>query len=112
MLAPFRQDGWRERVFVAWVGLRGAVPIVLAAYPVLRGVPSGEQVFDIVSRHRLHFDHTSHTGVVLHMLSAVGDLGNLGATAIANTAAEADALYNRFVAVLDEEAHRSLQVEH
>jgi hypothetical protein len=70
-----------------------------------------EQVFDIVSRHRLHFDQTSQTGVVLHMLSAVGDLGNLGVTAIANTAAEAEALYNRFVGVLDEEARRSLLLE-
>ncbi len=46
-LAPFRYP-WRERAFIAWVGLRGAVPIILAAYPVLRGVPQGEQVFHLV----------------------------------------------------------------
>ena len=39
---------WRERVFAAWVGLRGAVPIVLATYPVLRGVPAGDEVFHLV----------------------------------------------------------------
>lgn len=39
---------WQERVFVAWVGLRGAVPIILAAYPVLRGVPHAEEVFHLV----------------------------------------------------------------
>ena len=47
VLAPFRGP-WRERLFVAWVGLRGAVPIVLAAYPVLRGVPSGDELFHLV----------------------------------------------------------------
>jgi cell volume regulation protein A len=37
-----------ERVFVAWVGLRGAVPIVLATYPAILGVPGGDHVFDLV----------------------------------------------------------------
>jgi cell volume regulation protein A len=47
VLAPFRPP-WREGAFVSWVGLRGAVPIVLAAYPVLRGVPSGDEIFHLV----------------------------------------------------------------
>jgi cell volume regulation protein A len=47
VLAPFRMP-WREQLFVAWVGLRGAVPIVLASYPVLRGVPEGDQIFHLV----------------------------------------------------------------
>jgi hypothetical protein len=68
-----------------------------------------DDLFDVVSRHRLHFDHTSQTGVVLHMLSAVGDVGRLGVTAIADTPDQADALYQRFVAVLDEEAARALK---
>jgi cell volume regulation protein A len=38
----------RERFFIAWVGLRGAVPIILAMYPVLRGVPDGEGIFHLV----------------------------------------------------------------
>jgi potassium/hydrogen antiporter len=46
-LAPFR-FARGERVFMAWVGLRGAVPIVLATYPLLRGVEAGPQVFDLV----------------------------------------------------------------
>ncbi len=47
VLALFRVP-WRERLFVSWAGLRGAVPIVLAAYPVLRGVPSGDEIFHLV----------------------------------------------------------------
>ncbi|HKX45416.1 MAG TPA: cation:proton antiporter, partial [Planctomycetota bacterium] len=46
-LAPFRYP-WREVAFVGWVGLRGAVPIILATYPVLSGVPEAARVFDIV----------------------------------------------------------------
>ncbi|MBK7950931.1 MAG: potassium/proton antiporter [Deltaproteobacteria bacterium] len=38
----------REQGFVAWVGLRGAVPIILAAYPVVRGVEGGAGLFHLV----------------------------------------------------------------
>ena len=38
----------REKLFISWVGLRGAVPIILATYPVLRGVPDGEGIFHLV----------------------------------------------------------------
>ena len=65
---------------------------------------TADDLFDIVSRHRLHFDHTSQTGVVMHMLSGVAATGRLGATAIADTPAKAQALYEKFVRALDEEA--------
>ena len=38
---------WRAQCFVAWSGLRGAVPIVLATYPVLAGLPDGWRFFDV-----------------------------------------------------------------
>lgn len=38
----------REVAFVSWVGLRGAVPIVLAAYPVVSGWTQGEELFHLV----------------------------------------------------------------
>jgi cell volume regulation protein A len=46
-LLPFRYPA-REVAYIAWVGLRGAVPIILASYPVLAGAPGAERVFDIV----------------------------------------------------------------
>lgn len=46
-LAPFR-FGKKEAAFVGWVGLRGAVPIILATFPVLRGAPGAVEVFNIV----------------------------------------------------------------
>lgn len=38
----------REAAFVAWAGLKGAVPIVLAIFPLLFGLPNGPLLFDVV----------------------------------------------------------------
>jgi cell volume regulation protein A len=38
----------REQAFLSWAGLRGAVPIVLATFPIVRGVNDSEQLLDIV----------------------------------------------------------------
>lgn len=40
--------GVRERHFMCWAGLRGAVPIVLATYPMAAGLPIGQEVFNLV----------------------------------------------------------------
>ena len=39
---------WRELVLIAWAGLRGAVPIVLATFPFVAGHPAGNLIFDMV----------------------------------------------------------------
>ncbi|MEO4043153.1 potassium/proton antiporter [Hoeflea sp. CAU 1731] len=46
-LAPFRFS-WREIAFVGWVGLRGAVSILLAILPGIGGVPDGQFFFNVV----------------------------------------------------------------
>lgn len=46
-LAVFRWP-WAQQAFVSWAGLRGAVPIVLATFPLTAGVPGAESIFDTV----------------------------------------------------------------
>ncbi|MEV0632318.1 potassium/proton antiporter [Nonomuraea wenchangensis] len=46
-LTPFRM-GWRHQAFISWAGLRGAVPIVLATYPIVAAVPGSHQLLNIV----------------------------------------------------------------
>src|SRR5438105_5353547 len=63
-----------------------------------------DDLFDIVVRHKLHFDQTRQTGVVFHMMSALGELGRTGLTAVDNSHEEAKATYARALEVLDQEA--------
>src|SRR5437763_5602201 len=62
-----------------------------------------DDLFDIVVRYNLHFDQTRQTGVVFHMMSALGELGRMGLTAVGNSHEDAKAIYTRALNVLNEE---------
>lgn len=47
-LLPFRQMTFKAKCFVSWVGLRGAVPIIFATYPVVSEIPGSQVIFNIV----------------------------------------------------------------
>jgi cell volume regulation protein A len=47
-LLPFRKVTAKSRHFIAWVGLRGAVPIIFATYPVVAGIEGSDVIFNIV----------------------------------------------------------------
>lgn len=47
-LLPFKWMTFNSRLFVSWIGLRGAVPIIFATYPLLADVPEAKQIFNIV----------------------------------------------------------------
>lgn len=65
-------------------------------------------LLDLVSESRLHFDHTSQTGVVMHMLSGIASIGKVGVTAIGDTPEQAEMIYQRFIDVLDQAALQRL----
>jgi cell volume regulation protein A len=46
-LLPFRVP-WRESALMSWAGLRGAVPIILATIPMVKGVADSDRIFNIV----------------------------------------------------------------
>jgi hypothetical protein len=70
--------------------------------PRYRGL-TPEDLIDLALRHGLHFDQSRMTGIALHMMSALPECGRTGLTAVADSPAEAEALYRKFLDVLAEE---------
>jgi cell volume regulation protein A len=103
---PFPYD-WRERTIVGWAGLRGAVPVVLATFPVIEHVPHSLQFFNLVffavlvstvaqgstfewlaGRLRL----TTNDPALPRPLSESGTIRSLGAEVLEYTVAPTDAI--------------------
>ena len=47
-LLPFKQFKFKEKLFVSWVGLKGAGPILFALYPVVHEIPGAQDIFNVV----------------------------------------------------------------
>ena len=58
-------------------------------------------LMDIIAQERLHFDSSSRTGTVFHLMGALSEFGKLGLTSIGNSLEEAQAIYDRVETVLD-----------
>jgi len=103
---PFAYS-WRERVILGWAGLRGAVPVVLATFPVIERVPRSLQFFNIVFfavlvstvvqgstfegvARRLRL--TTSEPALPRPLSESRTIGGLGAEVLEYTVAPADAI--------------------
>jgi hypothetical protein len=98
-VGAFRTRHGQEKCYVA------SDHIESEAYKAL----TPQDLLDLISYHRLHFDQTTQTGVVLHLFSGVAQYGRTGVTAIHNSPEEARALYDRFTAVLDRAAAEALE---
>ena len=106
--ASFGPFGIADRALLGWAGLRGAVPVVLATFPVLAGVPHSREFFDVVFfavllstvvqgstfepvARRLGAT-TTHAPLATSALTETGTIRQLGADAIEVAAAPGDAL--------------------
>ena len=47
-MAPFRKFTFKARSYISWVGLRGAVPIIFALYPITNGIENANYLFNVV----------------------------------------------------------------
>ena len=54
-----------------------------------------DDVFDLAVRKGLHFDHTSQTGAVFHMMTTLGRHGMIGVTSVGDSPEEARGLFDR-----------------
>jgi cell volume regulation protein A len=105
---PFAYN-WRERLILGWAGLRGAVPVVLATFPVIEHVPHSLQFFNIVFfavlvstvlqgstfetfARRLRL--TTSDPALPRPLSESGTIRRLGAEVLEHTVAPEDAIAN------------------
>ncbi len=62
-----------------------------------------EDLIDILTVNKLHYSHSTESGVLFHLIGALSEFGKLGLTAIANSPAQVDELYGHTLEVLDRE---------
>jgi hypothetical protein len=67
-------------------------------------------LMDIIADHRLHFDSSTRTGNVFHLMGALSEFGKLGLTSIGDSLQQAEDFYNQVVKVLDEETSSSAKL--
>ena len=70
--------------------------------PAYRGLLP-EDLIEILTVNRLHYDSRSETGVLFHLIGALSEFGKVGLTAIGNSREEVERLYERTLAILDRE---------
>ncbi|HEY9295487.1 MAG TPA: peptide ligase PGM1-related protein, partial [Phormidium sp.] len=60
-------------------------------------------LMDIIAHNQLHFDSSTETGTVFHLMGCLSQFGKLGLTSIGNSPQQAEEIYNKVVKALDEE---------
>ncbi len=74
--------------------------------PAYRGLLP-EDLLQIASKHGINFKHATETGVLFYMLGALSQYGKLGMTCIGNSEQEAQDLFKRTVAIIDDQTDGS-----
>ena len=108
----FLTEGTYDGHRAVFTSARGASKYFVASdnvqSPLFRAFVA-DDLFDIAVRHGLHYDHARETGVVFHMMTALGDHGRAGLTAVEDSRAAARELYDRTLSVLHAEARDALR---
>lgn len=65
-------------------------------------------LLDIIMNNGLHFDHSTHQGVMFHLISALSEFGKLGMVCIANSRSQAMEYYNNVIEVLNKEVGKTV----
>jgi hypothetical protein len=60
-------------------------------------------LMDIIAKHHLHFDSSTKTGTLFHLMGALSEFGKVGLTSIGNSWEEAEAIYTNIETILDNE---------
>lgn len=58
-------------------------------------------LLDMIARYHLHFDSSTETGTVFHLMGALSEFGKLGLVSVGNSLEEAELIYQQAIAVLD-----------
>jgi len=67
-------------------------------------------LMDIIALHQLHFDTSTETGTVFHLMGCLSEFGKLGLTSIGNSPQQAEEMYQRLVRALDDETRSGSEV--
>lgn len=67
-------------------------------------------LMDIIALHQLHFDTSTETGTVFHLIGCLSEFGKLGLTSIGNSPQQAEEVYHRLIRALDEETRSNGEV--
>ena len=106
-LTDGRYDGGSGRFLTAAGHEKHLVATDHLEDPALRTL-SLPDLFDVLARNGLHFDHGTQTGVVFHMISSITECGRVGMTAIGDTPDSAQDVFDRAESALLAEARASL----
>ena len=68
-----------------------------------------QHLIDILIRHRLHFDQTKQTGIIVHMLATISENGRFGVVAVGDSPEQAEELYNGMQRVVRNEALEAIR---
>ncbi|MCV3213795.1 peptide ligase PGM1-related protein [Plectonema radiosum NIES-515] len=61
------------------------------------------KLIDIIAEHKLHFNNSTETGCIFHLMSCLSEVGRLGFTCVGNSPQEAEEIYNKVIKTLDEQ---------